>query len=47
MTVPELQGCHTQARSVEEGHERIREAIALVLDLPGDRYEGELVSEPA
>jgi predicted RNase H-like HicB family nuclease len=47
VSVPELQGCHTQARSIEEGHERIREAIALVLDLPGDRYEGELVSEPA
>ncbi|HMJ16541.1 MAG TPA: type II toxin-antitoxin system HicB family antitoxin [Polyangiaceae bacterium] len=47
VSVPELPGCHTQARSIEEGHERIREAIALVLDLPGERYEGELVSEPA
>lgn len=47
VSVPELPGCHTQARTIEEGSERIREAIALVLDLPGDRYEGELVTEPA
>lgn len=45
MSVPELPGCHTQAQTIEQGRERIREAIALVLDLPGDRYEGELIDE--
>jgi predicted RNase H-like HicB family nuclease len=40
VTVPELQGCLTQARSVEEVHEQIRKAIALALDLPGDRTKG-------
>ncbi len=43
VSVPELPGCHTQARTIDEGCERIREALALVLDLPGDRYEGELI----
>jgi predicted RNase H-like HicB family nuclease len=30
-SVPELQGCHTQARSLDELHVRIREAIELCL----------------
>ena len=30
-SVPELRGCHTQARSLDKLMERIREAIALCL----------------
>jgi len=32
-SVPELHGCHTQARSLDELMERIREAIALWLEV--------------
>ena len=32
-TVPALSGCHTQARSLDELMERIREAIALCLEV--------------
>ena len=39
-SVPQLRGCHTQARSLDELMERIREAIALCLEdedaEPGD-----------
>jgi len=31
-TVPELPGCHTQARSLRELHPRIKEAIELYLE---------------
>lgn len=31
-TVPELRGCHTQAKSLDALMERIREAIALCID---------------
>jgi predicted RNase H-like HicB family nuclease len=31
--VPELHGCHTQARSLDRLMERIREAIALCLEV--------------
>jgi predicted RNase H-like HicB family nuclease len=31
-TVPSLRGCHTQAKSLKELEERIREAILLCLD---------------
>lgn len=34
-SVPGLQGCHTQARSLEQLLERVREAIALCLDDAG------------
>ena len=32
-SVPELPGCHTQARTVDELMERMREAIELYLDV--------------
>lgn len=35
-SVPELQGCHTQAKSLDKLMERIREAIALCLEVQGD-----------
>ena len=40
-SVPTLPGCHTQARSLDELDARIREAIALYLEV-----EGEAVAEP-
>jgi predicted RNase H-like HicB family nuclease len=35
-TVPELPGCHTQARSLDKLMERIREAIELCLEARGE-----------
>ena len=35
-SVPGLPGCHTQARSLDELHERVREAIALCLEERGE-----------
>ena len=35
-TVPALRGCHTQARSLDKLIERIREAIALCLEVEQD-----------
>jgi predicted RNase H-like HicB family nuclease len=32
-TVPELQGCHTQAKSLDELMKRIREAIELCVEV--------------
>lgn len=34
-SVPQLPGCHTQAASLDQVMERIREAIALCLDVEG------------
>ncbi len=34
-SVPRLDGCHTQARSLDEVMARIREAIELCLDVEG------------
>ena len=34
-TVPELRGCHTQARSLDTLMERVREAIDLCLEEQG------------
>lgn len=34
-SVPNLPGCHTQARSLDEVTERIREAIELCLEVEG------------
>jgi predicted RNase H-like HicB family nuclease len=38
-SVPTLKGCHTQARSLDELVERMREAIELCLEVEGDRLE--------
>lgn len=35
-SVPALHGCHTQARSLDELMERVKEAIALCLEVQGD-----------
>jgi predicted RNase H-like HicB family nuclease len=35
-TVPELPGCHTQARSLDKLMERIREAIEVCLEARGE-----------
>lgn len=34
-SVPSLRGCHTQAKSLDELMERIREAIELCLEVEG------------
>ncbi len=39
-SVPTLPGCYTQARSLDELMERIREAIALSLEVEGEVDSG-------
>lgn len=39
-SVPALPGCHTQARSLDELMERVREAIALCLEVQSDEAGG-------
>lgn len=39
-SVPELKGCHTQARSLDELMERVKEAILLCLEVEGVEQEG-------
>lgn len=39
-SVPELTGCHTQAKSLDELMERVREAIRLCLEVKGEDVEG-------
>jgi predicted RNase H-like HicB family nuclease len=34
-SVPQLHGCHTQARSLDEVTQRVREAIELCLEVEG------------
>ena len=41
-SVPELKGCHTQARSLDELMARIREAILLCLEVEGRQEEPSL-----
>ncbi len=41
-SVPELPGCHTQANSLDELMERVREAILLCLEVAADDADGEL-----
>jgi predicted RNase H-like HicB family nuclease len=38
-SVPELHGCHTQAKSLDVLMERIREAIELCLEVEQDKSE--------
>ena len=38
-SVPSLPGCHTQARSLDELVDRVKEAIALCLDVEGEPAE--------
>jgi predicted RNase H-like HicB family nuclease len=38
-SVPSLAGCHTQAKSLDELRERIREAIELCLEVEGNLTE--------
>ncbi len=42
-TVPELRGCHTQARSLDKLMERAREAIALCLEVERDASTTEFI----
>jgi len=39
-SIPELPGCHTQANSLDELMERIREAAELCLEVQGQEIEG-------
>ena len=39
-SVPSLPGCHTQARSLDELMDRVREAIALCLEVETESGEG-------
>jgi predicted RNase H-like HicB family nuclease len=41
-TVPQLKGCHTQAKSLDELMERVKEATLLCLDVEGEEGEEEL-----
>ncbi len=38
-SVPALRGCHTHARSLDELMVRVREAVELCLEVPGDSIE--------
>ena len=42
-SVPELQGCHTQAKSLDKLMERIREAIELCLEVETDIQSNEFI----
>ncbi|MHB1679472.1 MAG: type II toxin-antitoxin system HicB family antitoxin [bacterium] len=37
--VPELKGCHTQAKSIDNLKERIKEVIELCLEEESDEYQ--------
>ena len=41
-SVPELPGCHTQAKTLDELMERIKEAIELYLEVEPDILQGEI-----
>ena len=43
--VPEIKGCHTQAKSLDELMERIKEAIQLCLEVYGEEYPNPNESE--
>jgi predicted RNase H-like HicB family nuclease len=41
-TVPQLKGCHTQAKSLDVLMKRMKEAVQLCLEAEGEPEEGEL-----
>ncbi len=41
-TVPQLKGCHTQAKSLDELMERVKEAVSLCLEAEDELEEDEL-----
>jgi predicted RNase H-like HicB family nuclease len=41
-TAPQLKGCHTQAKSLDELMNRMKEAVQLCLEAEGEVGEGEL-----
>ena len=41
-SVPELQGCHTQAKTLDELTSRVKEAIQLYLETEGMKAEGKI-----
>jgi predicted RNase H-like HicB family nuclease len=41
-SVPELKGCHTQAKSLDTLMERVREAIELCLEVEAERKVSDL-----
>ena len=41
-SVPELPGCHTQARTLDELTSRVKESIELYLETEGTRAEGKI-----
>jgi len=42
-SIPELPGCHTQARSLDKLVDRIREAIELYVEVAGERFAVRIV----
>lgn len=43
-SVPELPGCYTQAKTIEELHKRVKEVIDLVLETDADARKEKLKS---
>jgi len=41
-SVPELPGCHTQARTLDELTGRVKEAVGLYLESEGTKTEGKV-----
>jgi predicted RNase H-like HicB family nuclease len=41
-TVPQLKGCHTQAKSLDELMDRMKEVVSLCLEVEGEPGEDEL-----
>jgi predicted RNase H-like HicB family nuclease len=42
-SVPQLKGCHTQGKTIDQALQRVKEAILLCLDVEGISKEVELV----
>ena len=45
LEAPEIRGCHSQARRLDQADEMIRDAISLMLDVPPDSFDVDLVVE--